>query len=74
MSITILILCPMSLSPSSLEEGCFSVAFSGQNIPNHLEFLIESWTLEFPADLVTLTEEILNGKLNFLCGETFYLT
>ena len=23
---------------------------------------------QFPADLVTLTEEILNGKLHFLCG------
>ena len=24
--------------------------------------------LRFPADLVTFTEEILNGKLHFLCG------
>ena len=23
---------------------------------------------QFPADLVTSTEEILNGKLNFLCS------
>ena len=23
----------------------------------------------FPADLVTFTEEILNGKLHFLCSE-----
>ena len=23
---------------------------------------------QFPADLVTLTEEILNGKLHFLCS------
>ena len=23
-----------------------------------------------PADLVTFTEEILNGKLHFLCSET----
>ena len=23
---------------------------------------------QFPADLVTFTEEILNGKLNFLCS------
>ena len=23
----------------------------------------------FPADLVTFTEEILNGKLYFLCGD-----
>ena len=26
---------------------------------------------QFPADLVTFTEEILNGKLNFLCSGTF---
>ena len=25
--------------------------------------------LEFPADLVTFTEEILNGKLHFLSSE-----
>ena len=25
---------------------------------------------QFPANLVTLTEEILNGKLDFLCSET----
>ena len=24
---------------------------------------------QFPADLVTLTEEIVNGKLHFLCSE-----
>ena len=24
--------------------------------------------LQFPADLVTFTEEILNGTLNFLCS------
>ena len=24
---------------------------------------------QFPADLVTFTEEILNGKVHFLCSE-----
>ena len=24
---------------------------------------------QFPADLVTITEEILNGKLDFLCSD-----
>ena len=24
---------------------------------------------QFPADLVTFTEEILNGKLHFLCSD-----
>ena len=28
-----------------------------------------SFFLQFPADLVTFTEEILNGKLRFLCSE-----
>ena len=27
-----------------------------------------SFPLHFPADLVTFTEEILNGKLHFLCS------
>ena len=27
---------------------------------------------EFPADLVTFTEEILNGKLPFLCSDYFF--
>ena len=26
-------------------------------------------SLEFPEDLVTFTEEILNGKLRFLCSD-----
>ena len=29
--------------------------------------------MKFPADLVTFTEEILNGKLYFLCSESFAL-
>ena len=29
--------------------------------------------LQFPADLVTFTEEILNGKLNFLCSENSFV-
>ena len=29
----------------------------------------ETMTLEFPADLVTFTEEILNAKLHFLCSD-----
>ena len=28
---------------------------------------------KFPADLVTFTEKILNGKLHFLCSEKFGL-
>ena len=27
---------------------------------------------ENTADLVTFTEEILNGKLHFLCSETYF--
>ena len=26
------------------------------------------FSIKFPADLVTFTEEILSGKLHFLCG------
>ena len=26
---------------------------------------------QFPADLVTFTEEILNGKLHFMCSDTW---
>ena len=33
----------------------------------HLRFLHEMWpNPQFPADLVTFTEQILNGKLHFL--------
>ena len=31
-----------------------------------------SRSIKFPADLVTFTEEILNGKLHFLCSVTCY--
>ena len=30
---------------------------------------IYSENMNFPADLVTFTEEILTGKLHFLCGD-----
>ena len=36
------------------------------NIAQKLKFSIE--VSQFPADLVTFTEEILNGKFNFLCS------
>ena len=29
---------------------------------------------QFPSNLVTFTEEIFNGKLNFLCSAIFLLT
>ena len=29
------------------------------------------WILQFPADLVIFTEEILNGKLHFFCSVHF---
>ena len=28
--------------------------------------------MQFPTDLVTFTQEILNGKLHFLCNALFY--
>ena len=28
---------------------------------------------QFPADLVAFTQEILNGKLNFLCSDNYCL-
>ena len=34
-----------------------------------MKFSIKDFFSKFPADLVTFTEEILNGKLNFLCCE-----
>ena len=35
-----------------------------------IRFSQTAQTAQFPADLVTFTEEILNGKLHFLCGVT----
>ena len=39
----------------------------------HQSFFFTPYTTQkmFPADLVTFTEEILNGKLHFLCSEIF---
>ena len=35
------------------------------------DFFSKFWpNPQFPADLVTFTEEILNGKLHFLCSVT----
>ena len=39
----------------------------------HWRFLQSIWpNLQFPADLVKLTEEILIGKLHFLCSAEFH--
>ena len=39
----------------------------------HYEFLQQMWANpQFPTDLVTFTEEILHGKLHFLCSD-YYL-
>ena len=44
----------------------------GVNILNNLQTArAHSHCTKFPADLVTLTEEILNGELHFLCSELF---
>ena len=32
--------------------------------------LTDTVVSQFPADLATFTEEILNGKLHFLCSES----
>ena len=29
---------------------------------------------QIPVDLIAFTEEILNGKLHFLCSDAYYLT
>ena len=39
------------------------------NIAQKIKF-----SFKFPADLVTFTEAILNGKLHFLCSVTIQLT
>ena len=39
----------------------------------HSEFLQQMWSnQQFPADLVTFTEEILHGKLHFLCSDCIF--
>ena len=38
-------------------------------LSSHSIFLNTAQKMKFPADLVTFTEEILNGKLHFLCSE-----
>ena len=36
-----------------------------------MKFSIKDFFSKFPADLVTFTEEVLNGKLQFLFSENF---
>ena len=50
--------------------GVFQIV---QMVPNRAELLIgTAQKLKFSIkDLVTLTEEILNGKLHFLCSDIF---
>ena len=44
----------------------FWMQFSGFSSPKFSQLFIQ-----FPADLVTLTEEILNGELHFLCSKAY---
>ena len=43
---------------------------NNNNDNNNNNGLLATSTLQFPADLVTFTEEIPNGKLHFLCSES----
>ena len=36
-----------------------------------MKFSIKDFFCKFPADLVTFTEEVLNGKIQFLFSENF---
>ena len=38
------------------------------NTAQKMKFSIKDFFSKFAADLVTFTEEILNGKLQFLCS------
>ena len=40
-------------------QGSFRISYTVQKM---------KFSVKFPADLVTITKEILNGKLNFLCS------
>ena len=45
----------------------FSVGFL-LVLSTSLSALVDTFTAQFPADLVTFIEEILKVKLHFLCG------
>ena len=45
----------------------FSVGFL-LVLSTSLSVLVDTFTAQFPADLVTFIEEILKVKLHFLCG------
>ena len=67
--------CPFVLYnySSQMFKGCYSkvyvVTFCNNVFKSHCT---KSEVFQFPAGLVTLTEEILNGKLNFLCSVSHF--
>ena len=61
----------LSLEKTPLNLGSFIMHYT-KNEVFHLGFLQLMWeNPQQTADLVTLTEEILNGKRQFLCSDTF---
>ena len=45
----------------------FTNSFFGKGIDTKMCYTVQKMHI-FPADLVTFTEQILNGKLHFLCS------
>ena len=57
------ILRDMSINLRCTKNEVFHQGFLQEMLPNP----------QFPADLITFTEEILNGKLHFLCSTNDYI-
>ena len=62
------ILCYKNLS---LKKLCCYRWYTAQTMKFQLR--MSSVNLQFPAGLFTFTEEILNGKLHFLCSDIYLI-
>ena len=48
-------------------KSLFPATITAQKV----KFFVKDFPTQFPADLVTFAEEVLNGKLDFLCSVCF---
>ena len=61
--------------PEKFKDKVLDLSDFNQNIETSCKSKLKFWpNSQFPADLVTFTEEIFNGKLHFLCNvNVFFL-
>ena len=65
---SLVIYCTKYIELVDTQVQAYLNCYENRNIGKYKHETITAQKMKFPADLVTFTEEILNGKLRFLCS------